>query len=66
MVEVCPPAFSPAWRRGQSAIKFSLVLQGEEQSHGRGLSSSLVSSLEERPASWRSLPLVEGGLVYDR
>jgi hypothetical protein len=48
----CPPALSPAWRRGLSAIKFSLVLQGEEQSHGRGLSSSLVSSLEERTVSY--------------
>ncbi len=52
MLEVCPPALSPAWRRGLSAIKLSLVLQGEEQSHARSLSSSLVSSLEERTVSY--------------
>ena len=52
MAVFCPPALSPAWRRGRPAIKFSLVLQGEEQSHGSVLSSSLVSSLEKRPVSY--------------
>ncbi len=54
MVEVCPPALSPspAWRSGLSAVNLSLVLQGEEKSQGRGLSSSLVSSLEERTVSY--------------
>ncbi len=48
MGEVCPPA----WRRGLSAINLYIVLQGEEQSHGSGLSSSLVTSLEERTVSY--------------
>jgi hypothetical protein len=52
MGEDCPPALSPAWRRGLSAINLYIVLQGEEQSHGSVLSSSLVSSLEERTVSY--------------